>query len=114
MTNDTDSALNLMRREREKYGAIYIQFVNNRQYYNTHAFCFFEGEDGKYYNPRINQKFHDKFFAYTVGNKKEVLKLLHKIRREGIYENVCTMFFIDRDYDESKATLDDDLFETPY
>lgn len=113
MTNDTDSALNLMRREREKYGAIYIQFVNNRQYYNTHAFCFFEGEDGKYYNPRINQKFYDKFFAYTVGNKKEVLKLLHKIRREGIYENVCTMFFIDRDYDESKATLDDDLFETP-
>ena len=101
-----------MRKEREKAEAIYIQFANNRKHYGTHVFCFYEGEDGKYYNPRIEQKF-DKIISYKVGNKKEVLKLLDRITSANIYSNVCVMFFVDRDYDTSMSDYREELFETP-
>lgn len=113
MENNDSLSLDIMRKERGTYEAIYIQFINNRKYYTTHAFCFYEGEDGKYYDDRIRHKFNDNFFTYAVGNKKEVLKLLSKIREANLYEDVCTMFFVDRDYDVSMAEKDEDLFETP-
>ena len=113
MANDKIVSLGSMRKERGTYEAIYLQFVNNRKYYKTYAFCFYEGEDGKYYDSRIRQKFDDKIMTFPVGNKKEVLKLLDKIKKAGLYEDVCTMFFVDRDYDVSKVGYNEDLFETP-
>lgn len=102
-----------MRKERGTYEAIYLQFVNNRKYYKTYAFCFYEGEDGKYYNSRIRKRFGNNFFTYTVGNKKEVLKLLKKITSTNLYDDVCTMFFVDKDYDISSGKCNEKLFETP-
>ena len=113
MTNDNSLTLAQMRMERETYEATYIQFIAEPKYHNSHAFCFYEGEDGKYYDSRIRQKFGNRIITHTVGNKKEVLKLLKKIRSIGLYDSVCTMFFIDRDCDESMAGSDKDLFETP-
>lgn len=113
MTNDNSLTLAQMRMERGKYEATYIQFIAEPKYHNSHAFCFYEGEDGKYYDSRIRQKFGNRIITHTVGNKKEVLKLLKKIRSTDLYDSVCTMFFIDRDCDESKAGSDKDLFETP-
>lgn len=114
MTNDKNiSLLEQMRKARGTYEAVFIQFVNNRKYHNSYAFCFYEGEDGKYYDPRIRQKFSDKFMTFTVGNKKEVIKLLKKINSEKLYKDVCTMFFIDRDYDKSLMGKDENIFETP-
>lgn len=113
MSKEEGLSLEQMREERGTFEAVYIQFVNNRKYYATYAFCFFEGEDGKYYNSRIEHKFGDKFLTYTVGNKKEVLKLFNRISTSGLYDNVCTMFFVDRDYDISKKDEHEDLYETP-
>lgn len=113
MENNESLSLETMREKRGTHGAIYIQFVNSRKYYTDYAFCFYEGEDGKYYDDRIRKKFNDKFIKYEVGNKKEVLKLLNKIRDADLYEDVCTMFFVDRDYDVSMAKKDEDLYETP-
>ena len=101
MLDDGGLSLEQMRKERGTYEAIYIQFVNSKKYFETYAFCFYEGEDGKYYNSRIRQKFGDKFLTYTVGNKKEVLKLFKRITSTNLYDDVCTMFFVDRDYDLS-------------
>lgn len=106
------SLIEKMRAGRRTAEAIFIKFTNNNRFYRTHAFCFYEGEDGKYYDPRIRMKFEDKFISYAVGNKKEVLKLLSKINAENIYNDVCTMFFIDRDFDESLWGTDENLFET--
>ena len=75
MIDDASLSLEQMRKERGTYEAIYIQFVNSKKYFKTYAFCFYEGEDGKYYNSRISQKFGNKFITYTVGNKKEVFSL---------------------------------------
>lgn len=104
-----------MRGERNTFEAIFMQFVSQRKYHKTYAFCFYEGEDRKYYNSRLRDRFNDKIITYAVGNKKEVLKLLKKIRSGKLYDksNVCMMFFVDRDYDESKLGEDVDLFETP-
>lgn len=113
MLEDGSLSLEQMRRERGTYEAIYMKFVNSRKYFKTYAFCFYEGEDGKYYNSRIRQKFADKFVTYTVGNKKEVLKLLNCITSTNLYDDVCTMFFVDRDYDVSLCGKSERLFETP-
>ena len=113
MANDEKLSLEQMRKERGTYEAIYMQFLNCRKYYKAYAFCFYEGEDGKYYDSRIREKFNDKIITYPVGNKKEVIKLLNRIKGFGLYDEVCTMFFVDRDYDASIAGTNEDLFETP-
>lgn len=113
MLETENLSLAQMRKERGTYEAIYLQFVNNRKFYETYAFCFYEGEDGKYYDSRIRQKFGSKFLTYTVGNKKEVLKLLNKITTTNLYNNVCTMFFVDKDYDINLREDNEKLFETP-
>lgn len=107
------SQLEEMRKARNTYQSVYMQFTQSGKYYNTRAFCFYEGEDGKYYDPRLFNKFGNNFLTFTVGNKKEVLKLLKKIRDSKLHQNVCTMFFIDRDYDKSIEGMDKDLYETP-
>lgn len=113
MLDDCSLSLEQMRKERGTYESVYIQFANSRRYFKTYAFCFYEGEDGKYYNSRIRQKFGDKFITYTVGNKKEVLKLFKRVISENLYDDVCTMFFVDRDYDLSLSGINERLFETP-
>lgn len=114
MANDENiSLLDQMRKSRGKYEAVFMQFVNSKKYHDSYAFCFYEGEDGKYYNKRIRQRFSDKFMTFTVGNKKEVIKLLNKINSEDLYKDVCMMFFVDRDYDKSIMGEDEKVFETP-
>lgn len=113
MPSSTGLSLEKMRKERRTYESVYMKFVNSGKYFNSHAFCFYEGEDGKYYDSRIRQRFQDKFITFIVGNKKEVLKLLERITSTDLYDKVCTMFFVDRDYDVSKSDYNRDLFETP-
>lgn len=113
MTKDKSLSLEKMRAERQTSESVYMQFANSGKYHTSHAFCFYEGEDRKYYDNRIREKFQDNFITYPVGNKKEVLKLLKAIRDSGLYKNVCTMFFVDRDFDESLMGTDIDLYETP-
>lgn len=113
MLTNKSISLEQMRMERRTYESVYTEFVSSRKYYKTYAFCFYEGEDGKYYDSRIRQKFNDNFVTYTVGNKKEVLKLYNRITSTHLYDDVCTMFFIDRDYDESLKDVNEHLFETP-
>ena len=102
-----------MREKRRTAETGYIKFVEARQYHKTHAFCFYEGEDGKYYNMRIARAFGDQFISFVAGNKNEVIKLMHKIKSSGIYTDVCLMFFVDRDFGPSLVDTDEDLFETP-
>ena len=49
----------------------------------------------------------------VAGKKKEVLKVMKMIKASSLYDHVCTMFFVDRDYDKSLKGTDRDLFETP-
>lgn len=68
MQMNTELSVAQMRKERLTQQAVYMEFVSSRKYYKTHVFCFYEGEDGKYYNPRVEQKF-EKFFPIRLEIK---------------------------------------------
>lgn len=113
MSDDKNISLDQMREKRSIAEVLFKKFSEAHEHFKTHAFCFYEGEDGKYYNARVAQYWGTNIITYTAGNKKEVLKVIQKIQSDHLYADVCTMFFIDRDYDESLANTNNDLFETP-
>lgn len=102
-----------MRSKRAVSEALFKKFTEARDFFATHAFCFYEGEDGKYYNSRIEKYWGLNFISFIAGNKKEVLKIMDKIQSDPLYADVCVMFFVDHDYDRSLANTNSDLFETP-
>ena len=102
-----------MRAKRNVAEAVFKKFTEAKDKFDTYAFCFFEGEDGKYYNSRIEKYWGSNFIPLVAGKKKEVLKVMRMIKASPLYNNVCTMFFVDRDYDQSLKGIDKDLFETP-
>lgn len=106
-------SLEQMRAKRTIGEAVFKKFTEAKDMFATHAFCFFEGEDGKYYNSRIEKYWGSNFIPLVAGNKKEVLKVMQMIKATNLYNHVCTMFFVDRDYDESLKGTNEDLFETP-
>ncbi len=106
-------SLEQMRAKRNIGEAVFKKFTEAQNMFNTHAFCFFEGEDGKYYNSRIEKYWGLNFIPLVAGSKKEVLKVMQMIKSTHLYNHVCTMFFVDRDYDESLKDINGDLFETP-
>lgn len=110
-TNE-QSLLETMRDGRKTANSIFVKFTDAYKDFPNYAFCFYEGEDGKYYNSRI-EKYFPCYLAFPVGNKKEVLKLLNKIKSENFYDSAIKMFFIDRDYDETHKNVFPDLYETP-
>lgn len=101
-----------MRSSRYLRSAVFMEFTQRYKYFETHAFCFYEGEDGKYYDSRIEKKFK-KTFTFRAGNKKEVLKVFQLIKRDKQYSNVVCMFFIDKDFDDSIKDSYESLYETP-
>lgn len=106
-------SLEQMRAKRTIAETVFKKFTEAKDKFDTYAFCFFEGEDGKYYNSRIEKYWGCNFIPLIAGKKKEVLKVMRMIKASPLYNNVCTMFFVDRDYDESLNGTDKDLFETP-
>lgn len=113
MSEENGLTLDLMRNRRNVSEVIFKKFTEANKYFETHAFCFYEGEDGKYYDSRVRKYLNCDFITLVAGNKSEVLRTMKKIKSDSLYYNVCTMFFVDRDYDEPLANTDDDLFETP-
>lgn len=101
-----------MRKSREMAVVAYTEFTQDSEHHNTHLFCFYEGEDGKYYDTLI-RKYYSNFFTYCAGCKSEVLKALKIISGHSEYNEVNKMFFIDRDFDDSLAGTHQDLYETP-
>lgn len=82
---------------------------------NPHnLFCFFEGEDAKYYCPRIEEYTnytYDCITVYNCGGKKEVLLAYDLIVKKDD-DNIAKAFFIDSDYDSYRCTHKL-LYQTP-
>ena len=112
MSEEKVLTLEQMRNSRNMSEVMFKKFTEANKYFKTHAFCFYEGEDGKYYNTRVTRYWGCNFISLVAGNKNEVLRIMRKIKSDSLYCNVCTMFFVDRDYDNPLADVDD-LFETP-
>lgn len=111
--NSPHSLLDELRIARESSSTAFMKFIENREKFLDYVFCFYEGEDGKYYNSKIKTILGDKIIPLVVGNKNETLKVWRIIKSKKEYENVMKMFFIDRDMDEIPCDCDNDLYITP-
>lgn len=111
-TNDTP-LLDELRASRQSHTVAFSQFADNYRLHLTHIFCFYEGEDGKYYNQRIKQCIGDQIIPIRVGGKKDTLKVWNRITNNSDYLNVSKMFFVDRDMDDPPSNINNDLYITP-
>lgn len=117
-TRDTEYLIE-MKEGRNTSQSVFLQVCTLSSCYKTHVFCFFEGEDSKYYSSRIEQRFCKKK-AFVLKGKKEVLHLYSLISANGLSNDMCSMFFIDRDYDDTvykngniyNVSRDGDVYET--
>lgn len=114
MNNERVSPLDEMRQGREASSAAFMEFISKRKFHKDYAFCFYEGEDGKYYDWRIEGIIGDNFFHIKAGNKNKVLQVMKLIKNKPEYQNVNTMFFVDRDMGfDMEEYKEKDVYVTP-
>lgn len=110
---DNSISLKEMRDARRNANVAFINFTDCHDKFDSHIFCFYEGEDGKYYNQKIKSELGENIVTIKVGNKTEVLKVWRKIKSNNHYDNVNKCFFVDRDMDDIPADKNKDLYITP-
>lgn len=101
-----------IKKERRNAQSIFTKFTRNREFFNKKMFCFFEGEDRKYYGSRIEKYANipeEEIIFYSCSGKEQVLKLYKMLKNK--YMNVQKMFFVDKDYDNIKSKKE--LYVTP-
>lgn len=111
--NNNTSLLKEIRDARTSASSAFIEFTSCHNLYKNYVFCFYEGEDGKYYNQKIKNIIGENIYTIIVGNKNEVLKLWRRIKSDSVYSSVHKMFFVDRDMDDIPSDKDADLYITP-
>jgi len=87
---------------RNKGVVAFSRYCQEKKKYRDYLFCFFEGEDVKYYLPRIEKYSgyeYNKIIHYNCGGKKEVLKALNLVEKNNDEVFTAKAFFIDSDYD---------------
>lgn len=101
-----------IKKERSNAQSIFTKFTKNRELFNKKMFCFFEGEDRKYYGSRIEEYANipeEEIIFYSCSGKEQVLKLYKMLKNK--YMNVQKMFFVDKDYDNIEC--EKELYVTP-
>jgi hypothetical protein len=79
--------------------------------YELALYCFFEGEDSKYFGIRIKNIARPKKDIYlSCGGKEGVLGIYRMLSARKEYENIAAAYFIDKDFDvqlieESRGTI---------
>lgn len=107
-------SLESLRRGREESSTAFMEFTNKKQFFKEYVFGFYEGEDGKYYNQRVKKIIGPNFIHIKAGNKDKVLKVMQIIKNKYEYNEVKTMFFVDRDMEFDMEEYEcTDLYVTP-
>lgn len=114
MGKERSSLLDEMRKGKEEASSVFMEFTSKRTSHADYAFCFYEGEDGKYYDHRIRSIIGNDFFHIKAGNKKKVLRTMELIKSKSEYQEVNTMFFVDRDMGfDMEEYKEKDVYVTP-
>lgn len=103
------------REARQKGVVAFTKFCQDKKGHEECLFCFFEGEDSKYYGSRIEQYTEypsEKVINYNCGGRKEVERVYLLISKKQEYGDVNKMFFIDSDY-IPKEQVPSDMYQTP-
>lgn len=97
--------------------AAFLRFTRIHKSKLRYLFCFFEGEDAKYYGVRIKENLPEvDWEGISCGGKLKVEEVYNvlKIHENPSYQVAKKAFFIDRDFDEPLSEeLRKDIYETP-
>jgi hypothetical protein len=104
-----------LRSSRDKATVVFVEFTRLYKQYESALFCFFEGEDSKYYGIRIkNITRPEKDIYFSCKGKEGVLGIYKMLSSRKSYENARKAYFIDRDFDQSIAEKNiKEIYETP-
>lgn len=107
--------IEITREARQKGVVVFAKFCQDKRGHEDCLFCFFEGEDSKYYGARIEQYSEypsTKIINYNCGGRKEVERVYLLISKKREYDEVNKMFFIDSDYSPNGQAVSD-MYQTP-
>lgn len=102
------------REARNKSVVIFTKFCQSKELHSEGLFCFYEGEDAKYYGSRVEKitgRPCQNIVSYNCGGKTGVLKVKDLIKGKKQYEHVKTAYFIDSDFFPQK-NLDKNIYQT--
>jgi Protein of unknown function (DUF4435) len=104
-----------LRASRSKAVAVFVEFTRLYKQYESALYCFFEGEDSRYYGIRIKNITRSEKDIYLNCNGKEgVLGIYRMLSSRKHYANARTAYFIDRDFDKSIYEIGmSGIYETP-
>lgn len=107
--------VDITRKARQKGVVAFAKFCQDKRGHEDYLFCFFEGEDSKYYGSRIElyaEYPSTKVINYNCGGRKEVERVYLLISQRHEYHDINKMFFIDSDYITSEQSSPD-IYQTP-
>lgn len=97
---ENSSLIQDMQKMTKTANAAWLRFVQERHGKQDRVFCFIEGEDRVYYEPRIKKLTINAPIFIPCGGKSCVLEVYRKINNEEIKSTLKQiLFFVDRDYD---------------
>ncbi len=104
-----------LRASRDQAVIVFTEFTRLYKQYESALYCFFEGEDSKYYGIRIkNITRAEKDIYLDCSGKDGVLGIYRMLSSRQHYVNARIAYFVDRDFDESiynKGIIK--IYETP-
>jgi Protein of unknown function (DUF4435) len=101
-----------LRSSRKIPAAIFTEFTRFYKQDESALYCFFEGEDSKYYSIRVkNIARPDKDVYLSCNGKEGVLGIHRMLSSRKYYANARTAYFVDRDFDQLIDIKD--IYETP-
>ncbi len=89
---------------------IWFEYLFSKKNFDG-LFLFFEGEDRKYFNQRVEKYTKKKVKGFSCNNRKNVLDLMKHIKKDTTNRE---LFFIDKDYRYNHSFINKNLFQTEY
>ena len=104
-----------LRKARTNYSVAWKEFMLEFQRDPTCFFCFFEGEDAKYYGFRIDLVVSkDKRRNLICGGREKVLHLYGLVTEKAEYNEAWVAFFVDNDFENRNDLPNDErIYATP-
>ncbi|CNH93510.1 Uncharacterised protein [Yersinia frederiksenii] len=93
--------VSMMETEGRKVTVKFFEFSRAHAKDNNIIICIFEGEDEKYFSPRLTSLLgNHTWHGINTGGKPAVVELYNIISTHNFYKNVNYLCFIDRDFED--------------
>lgn len=98
-----------MQRQGSSHTVKFLELTRIYSKFKDNLICIFEGQDEKYFSPRLNLKIGDKNWnGINSGGRKVVLELYKLLSNHDLYKTSNYCCFIDRDFQDWFKNPDSD------